>query len=441
MATPCQQFHANPAFNPRTGKRITPRGQVYRNLIRECGSPSSIISPIITNDSVTPNQNSSFQVDLLLSKLRSMNLGPSFTSIGTTLPVISSIGSTSPSQVFPTAQTSQIFQFPSISQHPILGIPVPEPIRSSQISGGIQLPMPRQIFTSPTFIAQASPPPKIEIPRASAITSQNVQNGCVISHIGRSGEDRYVTATLNGNIQMYGVFDGHGGRDVADYLRDNLPQTIAESLINVNFSDENAVRFAITNTYIEFDKRMFIQGLRSGSTAIIVLYQPGILYLVNLGDARAVVFTNNGQILAETRDHKPNDERTRIEAAGGFVTFTELSGGLGISRVNGVLAVSRAFGDFDFKYSRKQPAISNRSDPILYNPQGPVSVIPDITRVNLVSPFYILLASDGLYDVFSSQNAVNLILQSENIINSCQSIVDQARKGTTDDITVIISQL
>ena len=321
---------------------------------------------------------------------------------------------------------------------------VPEPLIPGQsIMPGQSITMPTQISTSPNCQAQTSPQPNIGMPRPAHVsTSQEIPNGCVTSIIGRSGEDRYVNARLNGNIQMYGVFDGHGGRTVAEYLRDNLPQALAEALMNVNFTDENAVRTAVTNAYIGFDMRMFNQGMRSGSTAIVALYMQPSLYLINLGDARAVVFDNNLQILAQTRDHKPNEESERIQAAGGFVA------NFGTWRVNSVLAVSRAFGDFDFKYTlTSQPAqftTGNAPDNIarnVYNPRGPVSVIPDVTRVINARGSYILLASDGIYDVFSSQAAVDSIVRSGNITGACQRLVEQARRGTTDDITVIIAPL
>lgn len=46
-----------------------------------------------------------------------------------------------------------------------------------------------------------------------------------------------------------------------------------------------------------------------------------------------------------TRDHHPSrdDEKARIEAAGGFVRVW------GVPRVNGILAVSRAIGDIYLK--------------------------------------------------------------------------------------------
>ena len=47
-----------------------------------------------------------------------------------------------------------------------------------------------------------------------------------------------------------------------------------------------------------------------------------------------------------TSDHHPDrlDEKSRIEAAGGFVSTWN-----GVARVNGLLAVSRAIGDSAFK--------------------------------------------------------------------------------------------
>lgn len=76
------------------------------------------------------------------------------------------------------------------------------------------------------------------------------------------------------------------------------------------------------------------------------------------GGAVATVKTNVGFKLADlydvahlsaqqlSSDHHPNrdDERARVEAAGGNVTENG-----GIARVNGELAVSRALGDAKFK--------------------------------------------------------------------------------------------
>lgn len=99
-----------------------------------------------------------------------------------------------------------------------------------------------------------------------------------------------------------------------------------------------------------------------------------------------VLFAGVHAALPLSVDHKPNrqDERTRIENAGGVVVWA------GTWRVGGVLAVSRAFGDRLLKRY--------------------VVATPDITE-ETVGPDdqLVVLASDGLWDVVSNDDAVNLI--------------------------------
>lgn len=74
-------------------------------------------------------------------------------------------------------------------------------------------------------------------------------------------------------------------------------------------------------------------------------------------------------------------ERTRIFNAGGFVTG---------NRVNGDLAVSRAFGDFDYKTNRELPSIAQQ-----------VSCEPDVRMIPRDSlDNYLIFACDGIWDVF-----------------------------------------
>ena len=63
-----------------------------------------------------------------------------------------------------------------------------------------------------------------------------------------------------------------------------------------------------------------------------------------------------------TRDHHPDreDERRRVEAAGGYVLEWA-----GVYRVNGELALSRAIGDVPFK--RLVCNLLSSFSPIMYN--------------------------------------------------------------------------
>lgn len=65
------------------------------------------------------------------------------------------------------------------------------------------------------------------------------------------------------------------------------------------------------------------------------------LHVANVGDCRAVL-CRGGEAVVITTDHTPSvpSEAARVEAAGGFVSR---------GRVNGILGVSRSFGDIHCK--------------------------------------------------------------------------------------------
>ena len=59
---------------------------------------------------------------------------------------------------------------------------------------------------------------------------------------------------------------------------------------------------------------------RSGSTAIIALIIEDMIYVANVGDSRAVLSTGGGgQTVEMSKDHKPYDEKSRIQDSGGRI--------------------------------------------------------------------------------------------------------------------------
>ena len=166
------------------------------------------------------------------------------------------------------------------------------------------------------------------------------------------------------------------------------------------------------------------------------------LITANVGDSRAVL-CRNGTALELSRDHKPSDpvERARIYQLGGQVLWCgqldkqdEPIEGTGIFRVNGNLALSRAVGD-----RSERPAVT--ADPEL----SVVTLLPE------QHDEFVVLATDGLWDVMSSDDAVAYIRTLlENSMDDGESmeergdtiaglVVEEAlRRGSYDNITVII---
>lgn len=234
-------------------------------------------------------------------------------------------------------------------------------------------------------------------------------------------EDSYgVTVDVAGDPKQafFAVIDGHGGRAAADYVAENLGNNIlreAETLGKERGSPEEAIR----KGYLVTDKEFLSQGVASGACAASVLLKDGHLHAANVGDCR-VVLCRKGVADALTRDHRVSreDERLRIENSGGFVHRRN-----GVWRIHGSLAISRAIGDLHLKeWVISEPEIKTRR------------IMPDCE--------FLIMASDGLWDKVSDQEAVDLVSKQSNFQESCKKLVELAcSRGNVDDITVMLINL
>ncbi|PBP23333.1 protein phosphatase 2C [Diplocarpon rosae] len=138
-----------------------------------------------------------------------------------------------------------------------------------------------------------------------------------------------------------------------------------------------------------------------------------VLYTANVGDAR-IVLCRNGKALRLSYDHKGSDENEgkRVTNAGGLILN---------NRVNGVLAVTRALGD------------SYMKDLVTGHPYTTETVIqPDLDE-------FIILACDGLWDVCSDQEAVDLIRSQQDPVAAAKQLVDHAlARFSTDNLSCMI---
>ncbi|PNH12797.1 putative protein phosphatase 2C 59 [Tetrabaena socialis] len=230
-------------------------------------------------------------------------------------------------------------------------------------------------------------------------------------------------------VGLFGIFDGHGGPNAADYVRSNLFVNMMQSLSfrAALFAQPRPPRDfaaagppataaeAYESTDSQYLRQDIAHGRDDGCTAVTAVLVGTRLLVANVGDSRAVL-SRGGKALAMSIDHKPNvkEERARIEGAGGVVVWA------GTWRVGGVLAVSRAFGDRPLKrFVIATPAIAEES----------------ITSEDE----FLLLASDGLWDVMTNQEAVTLIRDVTDPEKASKRITEEAyQRGSNDNISCVV---
>ena len=248
-------------------------------------------------------------------------------------------------------------------------------------------------------------------------------------------EDQHISfINLNGSnaeynpINLFGVFDGHGGSKVSRYLKSNLPDFFLIILKNNIYKNKNDFNSYVTGVYDFLQNNLKMKHPKAaeycGSTACVAVNtvdekKKNILWVINVGDSRAVLCNKNGEAIKLTKDHKPNDpeEKKRIEQLGGKIKYDGSDW-----RVK-TLSLSRAFGDLDCcPYVTHVPSI-------------------DKFKINSKDKF-LIIACDGLWDALTNQNAVEYIrdLHFKNFNgNYAKELANYAlKKGSQDNVTVIV---
>ena len=129
-------------------------------------------------------------------------------------------------------------------------------------------------------------------------------------------EDEFFVAP---DSRFVGVFDGHGGSKVSEFLRENLYGGFREALGRGGEGldeTEEALRVCLR----EADKVVQSKGRWSyqGSTAVVCVLHTDeaeggatTVLSANVGDSRAVL-SREGEAVDLTTDHKPNDPREKV---------------------------------------------------------------------------------------------------------------------------------
>lgn len=242
------------------------------------------------------------------------------------------------------------------------------------------------------------------------------------------------------NLDLLMICDGHGGSQISNDVAKTLPPYFYKNAMIDDNTPKPTQKYNeyIISVFETIQKELNAKNNKStdqGTTVCMCLIYEykNKKYITSIwvGDSRAIACDQNLIARALTLDHKPDAPREyyRILQAGGKVEMD------GVPRVNGILAVSRSIGDFDNKIG-----IEHR---------------PDILHIPCEHKF-IVIASDGLWDVMNNQQVVDFVLHQlfamdpkktpviENKLkkdkgNIANLLADEAmRMGSEDNITIII---
>ncbi|CAM9549126.1 unnamed protein product, partial [Discosporangium mesarthrocarpum] len=201
---------------------------------------------------------------------------------------------------------------------------------------------------------------------------------------------------------LFGVFDGHGGPACAEFLKNSVAEVMCHCPV---LYDEDLQPFekracAILDTFSELENvhNKWAQSSMdtSGSTALLSTFQDGVLVMAGVGDSAGLFVDHEGKMHTLCPRHTTSNRREveRVIAMGGKI----ING-----RVQGMLMPTRTLGDLDCK-TMLGDIVSPHPElallPIYAFPYGEDSCPGE-------EPF-LVLASDGLWDVLSNQEVAHI---------------------------------
>jgi protein phosphatase 1G len=241
----------------------------------------------------------------------------------------------------------------------------------------------------------------------------------------------------NGKIHVFGVFDGHGGKEVAQFVKNhfteelmqnnsykngNIKKALAETFLRmdqmlttntgkielkmfaqkskeeddvINSKEKNNKQMDILKTFLGQGKEDEDISLMTGCTANVCVIdeQNKKIFFANAGDSRSIL-CKNGIAFPMSIDHKPDldIEKNRIYKAEGWVSE---------GRVKGNLNLSRSLGDLEYKQNKKIPAEDQM-----------ITANPDIVVESLTNDVnFMVLACDGVWDCMTNQEVSDFVAE------------------------------
>ena len=277
-------------------------------------------------------------------------------------------------------------------------------------------------------------------------------------------------------ISYFGIFDGHGGEECSEFLKNNYMNYLVE---NANFPFD--IKLSMIESFQKIEEDFFKlkckdnldDSDKSGSCALVSVIFDNKVYIANIGDSRAIMSIGGGTKVRQlTADQKPdnvkeferalkngskiylddNDDPDRDESKIEFIKdkaelekmkeIKENSTGEKIFRVfPSDLAVMRTIGDIRAK-KKEFGGIP-----------GTIINIPEVYIFDInSSDDFIVMGCDGIFDDLSNQEIVNAAWTvfknraneknydiHELSLEACDLVIKSAlEKQTTDNLSCII---
>lgn len=223
-------------------------------------------------------------------------------------------------------------------------------------------------------------------------------------------QDSYITMpNLTSNMHFLAVYDGHGprGKQVSEYVNQRIAKSLKDNATEIErLSDKNHIATVFKRSFGLTEQKLNNSGINianSGTCCIDLLIYKDLCFISNLGDSRAVLCRKGKDdqigVIELSKDHKPTreEERNRILEMGGRIdTMYYMGKPVGPLRIWGQekgpgMAMTRAMGD---TRGKKAGLISE----------------PEVHRIDLnTNDKFIIVASDGLWDVMTSKEAVSFV--------------------------------
>lgn len=259
----------------------------------------------------------------------------------------------------------------------------------------------------------------------------------------------------NGNFDIFGIFDGHGGAEVAQFLKihfckelyknkkfssDTMKEALKETFFRMDelmlkeegkkelrkLRKENIQKekeslkdeVDINNKDIEILQKMLVQKEEeeenvadlcgaTGCVGVVDKKKKKITFAI-IGNSK-VIYAKSDRPDRLSADNKPTDEAERIAKAGGWVID---------NLVKGNLNTTRSFGDFEYKKGK--------------NPNKHIIIVDPGKNIaeHKIDPSeeYILMVSEGVYDCIQEEDICKIINADKNMRN-----ID-LKKGKISDV-------